>query len=110
MADSKLRHVILLVPQTDEVIVYPRLVLPCIVEVEVFRLDIVFGQFLHLKLRHLFEKAVLLLQCHAPYDNGPVAEQKYLRRVNFGVKVQRVRRSRVWFSAPFELRRTVRDV
>ena len=54
MTDCQFRHVILFFPKTYEVIVNPSLILPCIVEIEIFRLYIIFTKLFLLKLCQVF--------------------------------------------------------
>ena len=87
MADGQLGHVVLFLPQTDKVVIYPRLILPRVVEVEVLRLHIVLRQLLRLEFRDVFEEALLLRQRHTPYHHGPVFEEEHLGRVDLGVEI-----------------------
>ena len=91
MADRKLGHIIPLLPQRDKVIVYPRLVLPRIIKVELFRLNVIFAQLLLLELRYLLKKALFFLQRHAPDYHNAVLEEEHLRYVDCGVEVGRYR-------------------
>lgn len=72
VADGEFGHVIALLAQGDEVIVDSRLVLAGVVEVEFFRLDIIFTQFLLLELGDLFQEALFFLHRHAPYDDHTI--------------------------------------
>lgn len=74
MADRQFVHVVLLLSETDEVVVYPRLVLPRVVEVEIFRLHVVLGQLLGLEFRYVFQKALFLRHGHAPDDDSTILE------------------------------------
>ena len=55
MGDSQLCHVVVLVSKRDEVVVYPRLIFSCVVEVEVFGLDVIRCKFLGLKLGDILD-------------------------------------------------------
>lgn len=87
VADSELGHIVLLVSQADEIIVYARLVFSGIIEVEVFLLDIVNTQLLCLEFRNVFEKSLLLSYGHTPYHNGAIVEQEYFGCMDMGVKI-----------------------
>lgn len=88
MADGEFDHVVLLVPQADEIIVDPRLILGRVVKVEILRLDVVRRQLLAFELRNLLEEFLLLRRRHAPDDHGPVVEQEHLGRMYLGVQVR----------------------
>ena len=61
MRNGKLGHIIPLLSQRNEIIVYPRLVLPGIVEIKALRLHVVRSQLLALELSYFFEKSLLVL-------------------------------------------------
>ena len=88
VGDGEFGHVVLLLAEGDEVIVYPGLVFSCVVEVEVFRLDVVCPEFLGFEFGNLFEKTLFFLKCHAPDHNGTVVKEKDFWSVDFGVEVQ----------------------
>ena len=87
MRDREFSHVILLHLQANEVIVNPRLVLACIVEVELLRLHVVLAQFLVLELGDLLEEALFLFHAHAPDDHDAVLEKEDFRDMHGGVEV-----------------------
>lgn len=61
VGDGEFGHVVLLLAEGDEVVVYPGLVLPGVVEVEVFRLHVVFAELLGFEFGDFFEEALLFL-------------------------------------------------
>lgn len=87
MTDRQLGHIIPLFPQADKIIVYPRLILPRIIEIERLRLYIIRRQLLRLKLGNVLQEPLLLFQRHTPYHHGAVVEQKNLRRMHLRVEV-----------------------
>ena len=87
MADGEFRHVIPLLPERDEIVIYSGLIFPRVVEVELLRLNIVLTQLLLFKLRNFFQKALFLGQRHAPDHAHAVLEQEHLRDVHRGVEV-----------------------
>ena len=87
VADGEFGHVILLFTEADEVVVDAGLVFPCVIEVEVFRLHIVFRELLTLKFSNVFKESLLLLHGHAPDHNGSVLEQKNFGRVDLSIEV-----------------------
>ena len=89
MANREFNHVIRLLPQRDEVVVYPRLVLPRVVEVEALGLYVVAAQLLLLKPRQLAQEPLLVHHAHAPYHHDAVREDEDLRRVYRRVEVGR---------------------
>ena len=90
VADGEFGHVVLFFSEADEVIIDPGLIFTRVIEVEVFRLHVVFGEFFVFEFGNIFEKTLFLQQCHSPYDDGAVLKQKYLRGVDLGVEVQGV--------------------
>lgn len=96
MADGKLGHVVLLLAQADEVVVYPRLVLAGVVEIEIFRLHVVFGELFVFEFRNVFQEPLFLLQCHAPYDHSTVLEEEDFWRMHLRVEIQCIRPWWLW--------------
>ena len=88
MGNGEFGHVVLLLAEGDEVVVYPGLVFPCVVEVEVFRLHIVCAEFFGFEFGNLFEETLFFLKCHSPDHNSTVVEEKDFWSVDFGVEVQ----------------------
>ena len=88
VGNGEFGHVVLLLAEGDEVVVYSGLVFSCVVEVEVFRLHVVCAEFLGFELGNLFEETLFFLKCHAPDHNGTVVEEKDFWSVDFGVEVQ----------------------
>ena len=88
MGDGELGHVVLLLAEGDEVVVDSSLVLSGVVEVEVFRLHVVFAEFLGFEFGDFFEEALFLLQCHAPDYHGSVVKKKDFWRMDLCVKIQ----------------------
>ena len=87
MADRELGHVIPLLAQGDEVVVDSRLVFARVVEVELFRLDVVFVQFFLLEFGDFFEEALFFFHRHAPYYDDAVFEEEDFGDVDGGVEV-----------------------
>jgi hypothetical protein len=90
VGDGQFRHVVVLLAQGDEVVVYSCLVLARIVEVEAFRLHVVFRKLLILELRYLLQKALLVAEGHAPYHHDAVVEEKHFGCMHLCIKVGRV--------------------
>lgn len=88
MRYCQLRHVIPLLPQRDEVVVYARLVLPRVVEVEFLCLHIILCQLLLFKLGDFLQEALFLLQRHAPQHNNAIFKQENLRYVHCRVEIR----------------------
>lgn len=87
MGDGQLGHVVALVAEGDEVVVYPGLVLVGVIKVELFRLDVVWRELFHLELCDLFKEALFLCRGHAPYYHDAVVKKEDLRGVYVNVKV-----------------------
>jgi hypothetical protein len=62
MGYRELGHVIILLPQRDEIIIDPRLILPGIIEIKTLRLNIVKGKLLALEFGNLFQESLLVCQ------------------------------------------------
>ena len=92
MADRELGHVIPLFPQGNEIVVYPRLVLARVIEVEVLRLHVVGRQLLRLELGYIFQKALLVRKRHAPDHHRAVLEEEDFGSVDMSVEVRVVGR------------------
>jgi len=74
VADCELGHVVPFFPQRDEVVVYPRLVLARVVEVELFGLHIIFAQLFLLEFGNLFQKALFFFNRESPSHDYTVLE------------------------------------
>ena len=90
VADRELGHVVSLLTEADEVVVYPGLVFACIIKIKVLGLDIVLAQLFGLKLGNVFEEALFLHQGHTPYHNGTVFEEKHLWSVHLSIEVESI--------------------
>ena len=86
--DGQLGHVVLLLPQRDEVVVDARLVLARVVEVEVLRLDVRGRELLGLEARDFGQEGGFLLGRHAPDHHGAVLEEEDFGGVHVGVEVE----------------------
>ena len=86
--DGEFGHVILLLAQGDEVVVDARLVLARVVKVEVFDLDVGWGEFLGFVARDFGEEVRFLLRRHAPDHHRAVLEEEDFGRVHVRVKIQ----------------------
>lgn len=87
MTNSKLRHIIPLLPQTNKIIINPRLILPRIIKVKLFRLHIILSQLLLLEFRNLFQEALFFFQGHAPDYYDAVFEEEDFGDVDCGVEI-----------------------
>ena len=87
MTNSQFRHIIPLLPQTNKIIINPRLILPCIIEIELLRLHIIFPQFLLLEFRYLFQETLFFFERHAPDYHDAVFEEEDFGDVDCGVEV-----------------------
>lgn len=90
MGDGEFGHVVLLLPQADEIVVDARLVFPRVVEVEVFRLHVPGRQLLALEAGDVVQEALLLRKSHAPDDDGAVVVEEDFGGVDADVEVGRV--------------------
>jgi hypothetical protein len=87
VGDGQLGHVVALVAERDEIVVDAGLVLVRVVEVELFRLDVVGRQLFDFELCNLGEEALLLGGRHAPYYYDAIVKEEHLGRVHGDVKV-----------------------
>lgn len=89
MRDCQLCHVAPLVPERDEVVVYSRLVVARVVEVEALRFHVGRAQLLALELGYVLQEALLLRHRHTPYHHHSIVEEEDFgrvdNRVDFGV-------------------------
>lgn len=89
VADGEFGHVVLLLAQGDEVVVDARLVLARVVEIEVFRLDVLPREgFARGEFRDVGEEAGLLRRGHTPDYHCAVVEEEDLGCVDAGVEVE----------------------
>lgn len=88
--DGEFEHVVLLLSQTDEIVVDARLVFPRVVKVEVFRLHVSGCQFLALEAGDFVQEALLLGESHAPDDDSAVVVEEDFGGVDADVEVGRI--------------------
>lgn len=87
MTNRQLRHIIPLLPETNEIVIDPGLVLAGIIEIKLFGLDVVFGELLVLEPCDFLQETLFFAGGHAPEDDDAVFEEEGFRDVDCGVEV-----------------------